>query len=153
MTSVDTRTCPKGHSDFYIPPPGSKYKSYCRVCKRESRRMVVVLCTHDGLCEPAVNVRGNRYCRSQARHCQQLTRSGVKVSRRDRLAEARAIQRPDGLEDVYGPVPLRVPDRVWVDRVALERKLKGLPVGRNMTPGENRALELLRALRRHSNGR
>lgn len=56
-------------------------------------------------------------------------------------------QTPDGWEDEFGPVPARVSNRVWVDRVVLMRYLKDENLGRELTTGEVRALHLLNVMR------
>lgn len=53
----------------------------------------------------------------------------------------------DGWEDEFGLCPEPRPGRSWVDRVALERRLAGAEIGRDLTTGEARALVLLDAIR------
>lgn len=53
----------------------------------------------------------------------------------------------DGFEADFGPIPPERSPKAWVDRVALERFRSGARVGRNLTPGETRALHLLSVMR------
>lgn len=53
----------------------------------------------------------------------------------------------DGFEDEFGTCPLPGRPEAWVDRTALVRRIRGEVVGRDLTPGETRALHLLGLLR------
>lgn len=144
MTAI-LAACPKGHvGDWYVPPPGSKGGRYCRSCKADrAKKRYAFKCAHPGPCQWGRDARGHRYCAVQKR--QRFAALGLSTPVPPRV---RKPQPPDGWEAEFGPVPLRVPSVAWVDRVALERRLSGVEVGRELTAGERRALELLAALRR-----
>ncbi|MFB9926308.1 hypothetical protein ACFORO_42580 [Amycolatopsis halotolerans] len=136
MSGTAERRCKRNHEPNWHKPPGGW--PYCRTCKNESKAARrKPRCTHDGPHLIARDANGHRYCRVQRAQ-------GLRAALASHADKTAAVP-VDGLENEYGPCPPRVPDHVWVDRVALERHLAGEPV--NLTAGERRALALLRAIR------
>ncbi|WP_037355449.1 hypothetical protein [Amycolatopsis orientalis] len=132
------RRCKRNHEPNWHKPPNGW--PYCRTCKNESQAVRrKPRCTHDGPHLVARDANGNRYCRVQRAQ-------GLRAALASRDAKAAAVP-VDGWEAEYGPCPPKVPEHLWVDRVALERHLRGFPVGRPLTAGERRALVFLSALR------
>lgn len=130
--------CAKGHAR--TPANTRVYGSgrvACLDCKRASDR---------DRTRPSKPRAPRRTPHPSAKRLEQL-REGNRRWRARKTLEKR-IQAPDGWEDEFGPVPLKVSDTVWVDRVVLQRRLNDEPVGRDLTPGEARALHLLSVLRK-----
>lgn len=133
--------CPQGHTGrWYKNTKGSRY---CRQCKAERRRAKSrTPCRHEGACEPLTDSTGRVQCRVKLRNQALKMRSKLYD-----IPPRKPETNPDGWEDEFGPVPPIIPDTAWVDRVALMRRLKNEPVGRELTVGEFRALHLLEVMR------
>lgn len=123
---------------------GRTPKGRCRECERARDRQANrrKSCSHPGECVPFVTSNGARNCRIRTQMIAQ--RGGV--ASRDSKAVPILPPAPDGWEDEFGPVPQRVPDVRWFDRVAVLRSLTGERETRELTVGEKRGVHLLRLM-------
>lgn len=127
--------CPQGHDKRIL---GAAANGGCLQCKKDSApKTPRVVCAHPGECERRTDRLDRSYCQTQ--------RKWAEGQRKLNPGSPPPVL--DGFEEEFGPVPPKVHEAVWVDRVALARRLQGEDVGRHLTPGETRALHLLAVLR------
>lgn len=91
---------------------------------------------HTEACRWTVKGDGKRRCLTA-----RLERERTARLRGERDRTGKKIPRPvDGWEDLYGPCPLPVPVDQWYDPVAVDRAVRGEPVGRDLGASERQAV-------------
>lgn len=94
---------------------------------------------HGPICRLCKNMDKRNRKRTPEQLAKAAAAARARTARKALLRPKRVYTKPvatDGLEDEYGPIPVRVPDRLWVDHVIIARVLSLTRTGRKPTMAE-----------------